>query len=180
MPRFPSVDQGGFDHGLFTLTQIQHLMRIEFNRAERYRYPIICMVFTVDRLGHLRDLYGYDSKEEILRQVVNLLEKETRSSDYLGRLADDRLLAVVPHTGVEGAEHLAARVLASARNLKILHDGRSLQVSLSIGASHNQGANTLYFDALLSEAENAVSEASAAGGDRIVINAPGGPGGPGD
>jgi len=158
---------------LFTLAQIQHLMRVEFNRAQRYEYPIVCMLIAVDRLGHLRDLYGFDAKEEILEGVVGLLKASTRSSDFLGRMADDRLLAVVPHTDADGARVLAERLLEGARNLSFAADGRGIQVTLSIGSSHNGGGTTLFFDAMLSSAEGALAEASAQGGDRCEVQVPG-------
>jgi hypothetical protein len=41
---------------------------------------------------------GYETKERVLDGVVALLHKITRTSDYVGRTADDRLIAVVPHT----------------------------------------------------------------------------------
>ena len=94
------MTQNDADNSLFSLAQIQHLMRVEFNRAQRYGYAISCLMIAVDRLGHLRDMYGYDSKEEIVDTMIRLLKTETRSSDFLGRMADDRLLAVIPHIGV--------------------------------------------------------------------------------
>lgn len=162
------------DRSLFSLAQIQHLMRVEFNRAQRYSYPIICMMIGVDRLGHLRDLYGYEAKEEILAAVVGLLKSETRSSDFLGRMADDRLLAVVPHTSPEGAEVLAGRLLDGVQAIDFASDGRTTQISLSIGASFNEGSSTLFFDALLQSAEDGLNEAAGAGGNRFVARAPGG------
>ncbi|HRV82168.1 MAG TPA: diguanylate cyclase, partial [Planctomycetota bacterium] len=109
--------QAADDGSLFSLAQIQHLMRVEFNRAQRYGYPIGCMMVGVDRLGYLRDLYGYQVKEVILDRVIDLLKSETRSSDFLGRLPDDRLLAVIPHTGGSGLKVLAERLLTGARRL---------------------------------------------------------------
>lgn len=162
------------DRSLFSLAQIQHLMRVEFNRAQRYNYPIVCMLIAIDRLGHLRDLYGYDAKEEILEAVVGLLKSQTRSSDFLGRMADDRLLAVVPHTTPEGADALAERLLEGARRMDFDSDGRTIQVSLSIGASHNAAGATLFFDAMLLAAEEALSAAVTAGGDRVEAFDPGG------
>ena len=161
------------ERSLFSLAQIQHLMRVEFNRAQRYDYPIVCMMISLDRLGHLRDLYGFDAKEEILEGIVGLLKSSTRSSDFLGRMADDRLLAVVPHTPPEGAQILAQRLLDGARALEFSADGRAIQVSLSIGASHNGGGATLFFDAMLASAEDALTEASAQGGDRYEVFDPG-------
>jgi diguanylate cyclase (GGDEF)-like protein len=161
------------DRSLFSLAQIQHLMRVEFNRAQRYDYPIVCMLISVDRLGHLRDLYGFDAKEEILEGVVGLLKAQTRSSDFLGRMADDRLLAVVPHTPPEGATILAERLLAGARALEFHGDGRAIHVTLSIGSSHNAGGSTLFFDAMLASAEDALAYASSGGGDRNESVEPG-------
>ncbi|MEZ6004177.1 MAG: GGDEF domain-containing protein [Planctomycetota bacterium] len=161
------------DGSLFSLAQIQHLMRVEFNRAQRYGYPVSCMMVAVDRLGYLRDLYGYQVKEVILDRVIELLKAETRSSDFLGRLPDDRLLAVVPHTGPEGVAVLAERLLAGARALEFQAGDRTLGVTLSIGYSYSMGDDTLFFDALLESADDALSDAQTQGGDRHFKQAPG-------
>lgn len=162
------------DGTLFSLAQIQHLMRVEFNRAQRYGYPIGCMMVSIDRLGYLRDLYGYSVKEVILERVIELLKTETRSSDFLGRLPDDRLLAVVPHTGADGLKVLCERLLRGARVLEFQAGDRTLGVTLSIGFSYSQGDDTMFFDALLEAADDALADAQAQGGDRQFHQAPGG------
>lgn len=152
--------------GLFSLSQIRHLMRVEFSRAQRYTYPLSCLVLSIDRLGHLRDLYGYEAKEALVEDLVRLLQRETRVCDYLGRLMDDRLMAVLPHTPQEGARVTAERLLAGARNLSFEADGRPVQITLSIGGSHYEDENTLFFDTLLESAEIASKLAEERGGDR--------------
>lgn len=161
------------DRNLFSLVQIQHLMRVEFNRARRHHYPLSCLLISIDRLGHLRDVHGYEAKEAIVREVVDALKAVTRQSDFLGRTADDRLMAVVPHTDVDGAKRLAERLMerVTERPLEIL--GKQVSVSLSIGFSHNMSGETLYFDALLEAARRALNEASDAGGGSCVLRAPG-------
>ena len=44
------------DPELFSLAQIQHLMRVEFGRAQRYEYPMGCLLVQVDRLAQLREI----------------------------------------------------------------------------------------------------------------------------
>ncbi len=155
------------------MVQIQHLMRVEFNRAQRYSYPVSCLLISVDRLGHLRDLYGYEAKEEIIDSVVGMLKIQTRCSDFLGRMADDRLLAVVPHTNEAGAKVLGQRLLDGARHMEFSADGRTIQVTLSVGASHNAGGTALFFDAMFMAAEEALAGASAVG-DCVQVIDPGG------
>lgn len=168
------------DKGLFSLAQIQHLMRVEFNRAQRYGYPISCLMIAVDRLGHLRDMYGYESKEEILEGIVGLLKRATRSSDFLGRMADDRLLAVVPHTGESGILALCNRLLGETRELDFRSDERQIPITVSIGGSYDgaedggvtSAQRTMFFDALLQACEEALEDAVTAGGDRAAFVTP--------
>ena len=159
--------------GVFSLSQIRHLMRVEFGRAQRYGYPLSALVIGIDRLESLRDLHGYEFRESVLEAVIELLQEETRTCDYLGRLMDDRLMAILPHTTAEGAETTARRILAAARALAFQPQGTNLRVSLSIGISHYQDDNTLFFDSLVEAAESALAEALRAGGDRFVRRLPG-------
>ena len=161
------------ESGLFSLAQIMHLMRVEFGRSQRYSYPLACLLISIDRLAHLRELYGYESKEAVFDELVRLLRGETRSCDFLGRLMDDRLLAVVPHTRAEGVRVLAERLLRGVRGLRFETEGRPIQVTVSIGATATPGGDKLlFFDTLLATAEGALAEAAAAGGDRCVLRDP--------
>jgi diguanylate cyclase (GGDEF)-like protein len=159
--------------GVFSLSQIRHLMRVEFGRAQRYGYPLSCLVIAVDRLDSLRDLYGYEFRESVLEAVIELLQEETRTCDYLGRLMDDRLMAILPHTTSAGAEAGARRILTAARRLSFTPQGARIGASLSIGISHYEDDNTLFFDSLVEAAEGALLEAAKSGGDRFVHRIPG-------
>lgn len=159
------------DPGLFSLAQIMHLLRVEFSRAQRYEYPLICMILAVDRLASLRDLYGYDSKEGILQEVVRLLQEETRACDFAGRLADDRLMLLVPHTSPKGARGMAQRLLDRVRQLRFQGEGKSLTVTVSIGAAAFR-KGSMFFDSLLTDAQEALEEALSSGGDRCVVRHP--------
>lgn len=168
MAEFQYAQFSEHGQGLFTPAEIERLMRVEFDRAQRHKFPIVCMLVAVDRLVQLQDLYGCESKEEILQAVIGVLRAATRDSDYLGFMHDDRLLAIFPHTAAESAGLLARRLLAGARKLRFDRDGRTVRVSLSIGVSHNRHEGTLSFDTLVHVAEEGMAVADAAGGDRFV------------
>ncbi len=162
--------------GLYSVAQIQHLQRIEFARAQRYGYPLACMLLAVDQLDTLRDLHGYEFKEQVLERLVELLKRATRSSDFIGRTADDRLVLLLPHTPPQGARTLAARLIENSGVLSADLGGEVARVSVSIGLSTLQGESVLFHDALYREAELALEEAIAAGGGRLQVRAAGGQG----
>ena len=153
---------------LFTPEEVRKLMHVEFERAQRYGYPIACMMIQVDRIDHLHTVHGYESKEEVLRKVVDLVKRETRASDFLGCMVDDRLLAVVPHTHPEAAGFLAKRLLKGARALHFQSGAGTVRISLSIGLSHNRHPGALSFETLVRVAEEGLAVADAGGGDRCV------------
>jgi diguanylate cyclase (GGDEF)-like protein len=159
--------------GVFSLSQIRHLMRVEFGRAQRYGYPLSCLVIGIDRMDGLRDAHGYEFRETVVAAVIELLQQETRTCDYLGRLMDDRLMAILPHTTADGAQATARRILAAARKLAFPTSTESVRVTLSIGISHYEDDNTLFFDSLVEAAEGALAEAVKGGGDRLVHRVPG-------
>jgi len=158
---------------VFSLSQIRHLMRVEFSRAQRYGYPLSCLVLACDRLDQLRDLHGFELKERVVDSFVELLVDQTRTCDYLGRLMDDRLMAVLPHTTRQGAESVARRMLDAARLRSFESPSGPVRVTLSIGLSHYEDDNTLFFDSLVAAAETALARAAAEGGDRFLHLDPG-------
>jgi len=168
MPEHSTAPFRGSETGLFTPEQVQRLMRIEFDRAQRYKYPIVFMLIAVDRLAQLQDLYGYQVKEQILDALTGVIKHATRSSDFLGCLLDDRLLVLVPHTPPEGAGSMAKRVLEAARKLNFEADGRHVRVTVSIGGAVNQRQGDLSFETMLEVSEGGLQVAAAGGGDRYV------------
>lgn len=172
MTAFPtaasSTTFSGSNRDLFSPQEIQSLMRGEFDRAQRYGFPIVCMMVAVDRIESLADLYGVESKTEIMASVSDLLKTVTRASDFMGCMIDDRVLAIFPHTSPEVASTLARRLLERARALRFQDHGRRIGITLSIGVSHNQLEADLTFETLLRVAQDGLEVADSGGGDRFV------------
>jgi diguanylate cyclase (GGDEF)-like protein len=158
---------------IFSLTQIRHLMRVEFSRAQRYEYPVSCLVISLDKTAELRDAHGYAVKDKIMDSIAQLAVNATRTCDYVGRLLDDRLLAILPHTRREGAEVSAGRIVAKAREITLPGRDELAGVTLSIGISQYEKENTMFFDDLVDAAEAALYEAMGEGGNCFVYREPG-------
>ncbi len=154
--------------GLFTRDEVRALMQIEFERAQRYTYPIACMLIQVDHLAQIQTVHGFESKEEVLFSVIDLVKRETRAGDLLGYIVDDRLMAVVPHTHPVAAKALSERLLKGARELGFTLGSKTIRITLSIGLAHNQDPGATSFATLERVAEEGLSVADNGGGDRSV------------
>ncbi|MFT5081639.1 MAG: hypothetical protein ACI84E_002305, partial [Planctomycetota bacterium] len=48
--------------GLYSQTQIRHLMKTEFSRAKRYKYELTCLLLEISGIGAFRDHLGFEAK----------------------------------------------------------------------------------------------------------------------
>ncbi|MEW6074186.1 MAG: diguanylate cyclase [Planctomycetota bacterium] len=164
----PTASFSASERGLFSPAEIQRLMRVEHQRALRYGYPISLLLVEVDRLEVLHDLYGLESRAEILGAVIAQMRAITRSSDFLGCLVDDRLMALFPHASERAADAIAARLLSGCRQLSFQSDGRTLRVTLSAGLATAGPGKAIPFEDFLATAAEGLRYAVECGGDRTV------------
>lgn len=158
----------GGDGGLFSYSQILHLLKIEFSRARRYQYQLSCVLVEIDRLGTLGDLHGSAVREQVEAAVADLLNRHSRACDFCGRLGD-RFVLVLPHTDATGAELLAQRLHDRVASLDVRVEERPLRVSASVGVATQDGEDSIFFDTVLKRAEGALAEVVSKGGDSVVL-----------
>jgi diguanylate cyclase (GGDEF)-like protein len=166
MPEFHPVSPQRSVWGLFSADELRELMQIEFRRAHRHGYDLACLCITVDRFGHLQDLYGEESSSQIQDELHELLMGATRDTDFPRGMVDDALLVLSPHTPPEGAVMLAQRLLKPARQLRLEDDARSLSITLSIGVAGNRDPGVSDFESMSLRAQAGMALARAAGGGR--------------
>jgi len=168
MPPFQDTRSRDQGRGLFSPRETEQLMRIEFERCTRHGLPLVCLLIGVDRLGTLQDLYGRETREEILGASLAALRRVTREHDLLCALQDERIVALFPHSAPEIGALLARKLLEAAREMRFEREGRSLRISFSIGVAHNRHRDAISFETLVTVAEEGLAVADAAGGDRFV------------
>jgi diguanylate cyclase (GGDEF)-like protein len=167
MSEFSTLSFTDSDGALFTLAQINHLMKVEFARSRRYRLPLTVVVFTVDRLVDLSRNFGYKARELVLERFHAILRRETRSCDFTGRFKDDRVLLLLPHTAPGGAQVLVGRIRRALAGQEFQFEGKAFRVTASAGLCHLGDRKTLFFDSLRETAEEAANRAAKTG-DAVV------------
>jgi diguanylate cyclase (GGDEF)-like protein len=169
MPEFSSVTFSGDQEGLFSAEEIKGLMRLECDRASRYGYPVTAMSMAVDRLDQLGDLYGFESRETILKEVTDVVRRNTRESDFLGYKVGGTFHAIFPHTSREAGPALAKRLLRDTAKLVFDEGSARVQVTLSIGITFCASEDKVTLDQITNEAGVAIGRALRGGGNRVEV-----------
>jgi diguanylate cyclase (GGDEF)-like protein len=92
------------------------------------------MIIDLDRLKPINDEYGHEGGDAVLIQVAEILRREFRPADLIGRWGGDEFVVVCRNTDIAAASALAERVRSSiAKRIFRIDDGLAARTSCSIG-----------------------------------------------
>ncbi|HVA91091.1 MAG TPA: EAL domain-containing protein [Chloroflexota bacterium] len=124
--------------------------------------PLSLLLIDLGDFKEVNDTLGHEAGDAVLREVGRRLRAIPRENDMVARLGGDEFAVLLPSTGRVGAEEVA-QMLLQAIQTPIMHDGRSVEVSASVGIGvfpeHGSDASTL-----LRHADVALSMAKQGGG----------------
>jgi len=122
------------------LTQISNLRGFEKDiareiaRARRADEPLSVLMLEIDEFEELYAHYGEITGRFVLKKVTERVSSGLRATDYLARLSDSRLAALLTGTGEVPASDVAERLRKDIEGF-LIDDGRGavMQVTLSLG-----------------------------------------------
>ncbi len=144
--------------------------------ARRRQQEMTCLILGIDGFGHINDIYGRRTGDDLLVQVGQFLERTLRASDVIShtrnqvvaRVGGNRFLMALPDTKLKGAQTLGERILKELGQLKIPAGTEYIRVTGKIGIAgfptHAEEA-----DSLLSHAETALKRAKNEGAKPIHV-----------
>ena len=98
---------------------------------DRTAVAVFCL--DLDRFKMVNDLFGHHAGDSLLVEVSRRLRSLTRQCDTIGRLGGDEFIVVQPHDGTPEVAHALGERLVKALSEPYLIDGRTLEVTASIG-----------------------------------------------
>ena len=141
----------------------------ELIRAKRYRRNLSLLMIDIDWFKKFNDFHGHTNGDNVLRQLVKLINKESRETDRLYRYGGEEFILILPETGKLEAIKLANRLREKVE--KTLFAGEELSqpntdLTISIGVSafpdDGEGIKTL-----INAADKALYTAKEKGRNRV-------------
>lgn len=155
-----------------SVSQMLHVMRVEFHRARTQRYPLVCAMLSIDGLEDLAEQHGFAFKQTCLRSAYALLRDVCREKSCIGMslMAGERIMAVFPNLAPGRASELGKLLCERAKSIQMPVSGRAYSLTLSAGMAHNLLAETnSSFEGIVEIAGRALSMARDNGGGRHFL-----------
>lgn len=109
--------------------------------AERYNTPSSVIYFDVNDLKVINDTLGHAAGDAVLAEVAQVLVKNVRDSDFVGRLGGDEFGVILAYTDQATANEKAAALGAAIAAHPVTWQGKTINISASWGAHSFQGGN---------------------------------------
>jgi diguanylate cyclase (GGDEF)-like protein len=120
--------------GLYNHRYIQERLEFEVKRARRYGGNLSCMMMDIDHFKLLNDTHGHQCGDFVLRELSNILRKQTREVDMCGRYGGEEFL-ILTNVALPDAEQFAGKLRTAIGCHNFEFESKSLHVTVSIGVA---------------------------------------------
>ena len=108
----------------------------ELKRSERYDHPLSLMMLDIDHFKRVNDVYGHQVGDEVLKGLSAIIKSTTREMDVVARYGGEEIAVILPETNCKGAVLNAEKIRDNIeKHVFEIRDGKSLQVTVSVGVS---------------------------------------------
>jgi diguanylate cyclase (GGDEF)-like protein len=152
--------------GLFNRRALEERLEAEISRSVRHQIRTTVAMIDLDRFKTINDTLGHAAGDRYLVLVSQLLRRQVRTLDVVGRLGGDEFLVVLPMTNPAEARTFINRVLNAFADL-IVEYPEFGPGSLSIGVAEAP-RDGLTPSAVLAAADAALYAAKRQGGSAVI------------
>lgn len=147
-------------------TFLSAVLPYAFGQAQRHGEPLSLLCLCIDRLHGIQELLGEEAAARAVQNVGAYIVSQLRSSDIVARIADERIVVLLPRARTQGALHVAQKICRSVEtNPGLLAELPCLTVSIGV-AEFPGSAQTV--EGLLDAADAALGQAKDQGRNRAV------------
>ena len=121
---------------LYNHRYFQEQMIFAVNNYHRYGNKFSLILIDIDFFKKFNDLYGHQSGDCVLKQVANILKRNSRTSDIVCRYGGEEMAIILLNTNKEEAIITANKICNTIRKNKFsLSNGEGVGVTISIGVA---------------------------------------------
>lgn len=153
---------------LFNYRYFKQQLSREFDRAQRHNSKFVTLMIDIDHFKNYNDAYGHQAGDVVLKNLAEVLRRNTRSTDIVARYGGEEFVIVCPELDKKMGILLAEKLRKITAD-SILTKGDDLpeeKITISIGvAAYPDDADTP--EELVSNADKALYKAKENGRNQV-------------
>ncbi|MCP2501375.1 MAG: GGDEF domain-containing protein [Deltaproteobacteria bacterium] len=168
----PSKDGKWVDQltGVANRLYFQQRFENEIRRTENYRQALALFMFDIDEFKKINDTHGHFAGDVVIKKMAELVKRNTRSSDLVGRYGGDEFIVLITSTTEDQAASFAEHLREKISTTDIAIPGTEVPIRITISGglaifpTHGQSTVELF-----RAADDALYASKNKGRNRILL-----------
>lgn len=131
----------------------------EVAHCQRHGSALSLVSFDIDRFKDINDTYGHPAGDAVLQGLCRRLKGRIRKDDMLARVGGEEFAFLLVDTPRAGAIVFAEQMRQLVEREAFVHDGRTINVTVSVGVAAIEPGQGMAADGTLSSAEDLLRRA---------------------
>jgi len=119
-------------------------MELLFHYAKENNETLVVMLCDIDYLHDIHGRYGNTVGEMVIREISQEIQNSIKNSNTVARWSGEEFIILFPQMELSDVYKYATALEKRIKNLKIIHDRKPIQVSLTTGASNIDNVKSVY------------------------------------
>lgn len=159
----------GDDDDFPRFDMFKRVVVMELNKARRYGYPLSVLLVAIDRFQDIVCWLDGGQRRALFRSVWRALHRDLRDTDLTLLFAEEKMLALMPHTNLEGAVVVADRVRRRVAGIPSPASLVELQLTVSMSVASTENTQEVNLSSLVTLAMKGIKEAAIKGGNLVIV-----------
>lgn len=129
--------------------------------------PFLSLMINADSFKEINQKYGHTTGDRVLYFLAQTLKSMTRAGDFIYRYGGDQFAVLINRCDKEKAMIIAQKMLYKIEHSHLIHNGQSIELTISIGATMHTKGDTI--DTFIRRSEDALSQSKQSGKNQITI-----------
>ena len=121
--------------GVFNRRAFEEQAAVEYIRAKRQRHPLTVILLDIDNFKAINDTYGHKIGDTVLCNIAEVVQKDIREIDCLGRIGGEEFAILLPETGITQGTEIAERIRHKMMTSSIDLEGHQICYTSSFGVA---------------------------------------------
>lgn len=156
--------------GAYNRDFLENYLPAEFSRAKILRQPLSIIMLDVDHFKHYNDVNGHPEGDVALREITEIIRKNTRNFDICIRYGGEEFLVILPRTPLSQATKIARRIRKTVEGYNFPNQDKQPEgnLTISIGlACFPEHADKP--DSLIKRADQALYHSKESGRNNVTV-----------
>lgn len=142
--------------------------------SEKYKRldtPFSIAIIDIDLFKDINDEFGHQAGDYVLKAFTDIIKKNIRSYDILGRYGGEEFIIVLPGSKKKQASVLISRILKKITNTDFIYDNQNITLQFSAGVADvcEVGKDNLDMEKLIELADKRLYKAKDMGRGKILM-----------